>query len=278
MRAHRHPFTILLTIILGLSLLACGGGSKTMGGNSKVIDPSGNWTMTAQDQQGNKVQFAALFNQVGAIVTANSFTAAGNPSPFNCVPFGATLSNGLVANVSNFTGSVAVINSSNQSSFGTFAFNTTLNDAGTSFAGTYAGLPGCTGIGATGTFTGAEVPSVTGNWTGTIQSCNFDQQQGKCASLNGSPSAISFSLTQNDSTGNVSGTYQVANLAPFTSGSVAINPPSDILSGTVLQFSMIDANGHKSTANGTLGADRSFSGLVIAFGTSGGYFSLTMSH
>jgi hypothetical protein len=274
MLSTRQIISLILCTLLTAFITACGGGSNSMAGgaSSKVIDPSGNWTMTAQDQQGRKVQFAALFNQVGPVVTANSFTAAGNPSPFSCVPFGASLANGLVANVSNFTGSVTLSNASNQSSFGTFAFNTTLNDAGTSFSGTYAGLPGCTGIGATGTFTGAEVPSVTGNWTGTIQQCGSD-----CSSTVGSPTAISFSLTQNDSTGNVTGTYQTA-LAPFTNGSVAINPPTDILSGLVMQFSMTDANGQKAIVNGTLGMDRTFKAQVLTFGQNGGRFSLSISH
>jgi hypothetical protein len=65
-------------------LAGCGGGGTTQttkGGSSQaVVDPSGNWTMTATDAQGQHVAFAALFNQVGSTVTANSFTASNDPS------------------------------------------------------------------------------------------------------------------------------------------------------------------------------------------------------
>ena len=56
--------------------------------------------------------------------------------------------------------------------FGGIHFTSTLNDAGTHAGGTYTLTPGangnCLGIALTGTFTGDEVPSVSGNWTGTV--------------------------------------------------------------------------------------------------------------
>src|SRR5882724_5072425 len=89
------------------AICGCGSGSSNPGntGGGAPIDPSGNWTMTATDGGNHSVKFAALFSQTGAVVISNSFSAAGNPAPFACVPFSANLSNGLVQNVSNFTGS-----------------------------------------------------------------------------------------------------------------------------------------------------------------------------
>src|ERR1700694_384822 len=128
-----RPFEMANQILLRLSRLlpfiallatACGGGSSstpTPTGGAKPIDPSGNWTMTATDGGGKTIAFAALFAQIGADVSANSFTAAGNPAPFSCTPFTAALSNGLVQNVSTFTGTVTFGNN-----FGAFTFTATL--------------------------------------------------------------------------------------------------------------------------------------------------------
>jgi hypothetical protein len=282
---------IYLAVLCASMLMfpACGGGGSKMNGggtNSKVIDPSGNWTMTAQDQQGRKVLFAALFNQVGSIVTANSFTATGNPSPFNCVPFQATLSNGLVQNVSNFTGVVNLTFDVNfptdtNKTTGVFSFDTTLNQAGTSFSGTYSGMPACAAVAASGTITGDEVPPVDGNWTGTIQACAHDGQTGACP-VSGATSAISFTLAQNDATGNVTGTYQVANLPGMSNGVVAVVPPSDLLSGLNLQATMTDLNGAKFILAGGpfnrqpgLGLDRTFKGLLIS---NQSFYFVSISH
>jgi hypothetical protein len=272
---------IFTLLTLALVLTACGGGksSITNPGSQKVIDPSGNWAMTATDSQGNKTLFAAMYNQVGQIVTANSWTAYGNSGSFSCTPLNASLSSGLVANVSNFTGTVALAN------FGTFTFNTTLNDAGTAFTGTYAGLPTCSGTGATGTFSGNEVPSVSGNWTGTIQPCDWDGQVSICT-IKGSASSISFALTQNDATGAVTGTYQTSGVPALSGGTVGTNPTADILSGQNLFVSLTDANGAKSQLAGGpgnkqpgLGFDRSFKGILIANPTKDlSYFAVTISH
>jgi hypothetical protein len=280
---------IIIASVLAVMAIACGcgggGSSMTTSGGQKVIDPSGNWTMTAQDQQGNKLVLAALFNQVGAVVTANSFTAPNNPN-LTCNPLNLTFSNGLVANVSTFTGTLG-------GAFGSLAFTGTLNDAGTAVTGTYtiANLNNCGGIGATGTFTGAEVPSVSGNWTGTLQPCTRNPTTGDCPITQGTASsAISFSLTQNDATGAVDGTYQVANLAGFSNGAVSIskNTPqgtiNGLLSGQSLQFAMGDVNGKNYlVANGLpntgLGLDRTYKAVVQGpFGFADNFYFLTISH
>lgn len=205
--------------------------------------------MTATDGGGHSVQFAALFAQVGADVSANSFSAAGNPAPFSCVPFTATLSNGLVQNVSNFTGTVTFGNN-----FGDFTFNTTLAADGKSFTGTYANMPSCTGLLLTGTFIGAEVPSISGSWTGTLQPCSLDQTTSTCT-LFGATSGFTASLSQNDATGNVTGNYQAAAGTVLSSGTISVIPPSDILSGTLWNFTMTDNNGTKFIACGGCAAN-----------------------
>jgi hypothetical protein len=250
-------------VLAAIVMAGCGGGGTTQttkGGSSQaVVDPSGNWTMTATDTQGQHVAFAALFNQLGSTVTANSFTAAGNPAPFACTPFTASLANGTVQNVDQFSGAVTLSNRDTGAPFGTFSFTGTLNQAGTAVSGTFSGMPACTGIGASGTFSGAEVPSTSGTWSGTIQPCTWDGQTGTCAPF-GTSSSFAAVLNQNDATGNVTGTYQVTNLAGISSGSVAVNQPTDILSGLLWQFTMSDANASKFVASGALSLDRKFAG------------------
>jgi hypothetical protein len=262
-----------------LLLAACGGGGTTQttkGGSSQaVVDPSGNWTMTATDAQGQHVAFAALFNQVGSTVTANSFTASNDPAPFSCVPLTASIANGTVQNVDQFSGAVTLSNRDTGAPFGTFSFTGMLNPAGTAFSGTFSGMPSCTGIGASGTFTGAEVPSTSGTWSGTIQPCSYDQQTGVCT-LAGTSSSFAAVLSQNDATGNVTGTYQVTSLAGISSGTVAVAPPFDILSGLLWQFTLSDGNGDKFVAFGALSLDRKFSGHLCDSGNK--CYSLSASH
>lgn len=265
--------TLLLTALCAF-LTACGGGGNTMtppgSTGPKPIDPSGNWTMTAKDSNNNTLQIAALFNQVGSTVTANSVSAAGSPNIVApCVPFSAALSNGTVQNVSTFSGTFG-------GSIGSLAFTSTLNQAGTHFDGTYSGVSSCAGVAASGTFTGDEVPSTSGNWTGSIQPCNFNGSDGSCP-VTGSPSTVSFALTQNDSTGDVTGTYSVTNLAPFTTGNVAVMP-GDILSGLVFQFTMTDNSAsRKFISCCKLALDRSYS-AVVTDTVSGSTYQLSITH
>lgn len=263
-----------LFLAASLLMVACGGGrvnpvAPTPGA---PIDPSGNWTMTAKDAGGKSVQYAALFSQTGSVVTSNSFTAAGNPPPFACVPFSASLSNGQVLNVSNFTGDVIIGNN-----FGTFNFNATLAADGKSFAGTYSNMPTCSGLLISGTYTGAEVPTTSGSWTGTIQPCAYSQQTADCP-LFGTAGQITATLSQNDATGNVTGSYQITGLADFSSGTVSVVPPSDILSGTVWQFTMQDANGTTFVTYGALDLQGGFIGHTFARTAAGQAYLLTMKH
>jgi len=240
--------------------------------------------MTATDAGGKSVNFAALFAQVGADVSANSFTAAGNPAPFSCVPFTATLSNGLVQNVSNFTGTVTM-----GSNFGVFTFNTTLAADGKSFTGTYSNMPSCTGLLLSGTFTGAEVPTTSGSWTGTIQSCNYNPSAGGPCTVFGQAVAFTATLSQNDVTGNVTGSYQSSGaVLGISSGTIAVNPADqDILSGTVWQFTATDTNGKYIVSGGAspsipagLDLHGGYTGLVVGPNSTntGVYGWLSISH
>lgn len=158
-----------------LAAIGCGGStnpkpSPVTGQN--LIDPSGNWKMNFVDSNNENFILAGLFSQSGAIVTGVNFSEVGNgpfaspPTPFQCaVQPDISLSNGLVADVSTFTGTLS-------GNFGTLAFTSVLNDAGTHTSGTYTLTPGaagnCLGIALTGTFTGDELPSLSGGWSGTI--------------------------------------------------------------------------------------------------------------
>jgi hypothetical protein len=206
--------------------------------------------MTATDGGNHSVQFAALYNQVGADVTANSFTSLFG-STFTCTPFTAALSNGLVQNVSNFTGTVTF-----GGGFGAFTFTATLAADGKSFTGTYSNMPSCTGLLLSGTFTGAEVPSASGSWTGTIQGCSYDQTTGVCT-LFGATSPFTAALTQDDATGSVTGSYQVSGAVGFSSGTVHVRQGIDVLSGLFWEFEINDASGSAAIVCGgcTSGAD-----------------------
>jgi hypothetical protein len=269
-------FTALLFASLTLAAISgCGnGGSPAPGPGPKPIDPSGNWSITAADAGGSSVPFAALFSQTGSVVTSNSFSATGSLAPFTCVPFTASLSNGQVLNGSNFTGDVVM-----GGNFGTFSFNTTLSADGKSFTGTFASMPPCTGLLSSGTFTGAEVPTISGSWTGTITPCTFNQQTGICTLIQGAtPGTLTAALSQNDATGNVTGTYQAAGIQGLPAGTVAVIPPSDILSGLYWQFTMTDNGGTRvSIVNGKLDMKGGFSGLLLLL-PSQVTFTLVMSH
>lgn len=282
---------LAVILMLALVLVACGGsgsGSSHNNGGSggpgagpgvAPIDPSGNWDMVVSDGS-NQAHFAALFNQVGAVVTANSFTAAGNVAPFNCVPFSATLANGNVTG-NNFTGNVTVHYAVNFPSDltptqSTFSFNTTVAADEKSISGSYASLPACTGVGASGTFTGTAIPSTTASWTGTITPCSYDSQTGVCTD-NGAATGMTATLTEDDATGNVSGAYSVSQgLAGWQGGTIAVAlADQDILSGFVWQFTLTDASNTKYVAHGLLDLNGGFSGVVAG---GGNHFNLHMAH
>jgi hypothetical protein len=68
----------------------------------------------------------------------------------------------------------------------------------------------------------------------------------------------------------------VTNLAGISSGTVAVAPPFDILSGLLWQFTMSDGNGDKFVAFGALSLDRKFSGHLCDSGNK--CYSLSASH
>lgn len=83
-------------------------------------------------------------------------------------------------------------------------------------------------------------------------------------------------LTQNDATGNVTGTYSTS-MAPFTGGSVSVDASAqDILSGTFWQFSMSDANPTHAVAAGALDLQGGFTGVVTLLNNTS--YALSMSH
>lgn len=268
-------FTLFASLF---ALTGCGASSKN-GNNPQSpgapIDPSGNWNLTYTDASNNKLSMSALFSQVGSVVSAAQVFAI-NPPPFNCVPFAATFANGTVQNVSDFSGDF-------QSQFGNIHFDSTLNPQGSHADGTYSLTGTCWGVAATGTFTADEVPNMTGSWSGTLN-CTAN-----C--LTGSTSgAVSMTLTQDNSTGAVTGTYTVTGLPTFSSGTVQGDQFS-VLSGANWQDNMTDNDGNKFVISGGpqgnptdppgLGLDGSFNGIIVPFPsntTSTPVYSLIMSH
>jgi hypothetical protein len=240
----------------------CGSGSGSNSMPGKPIDPSGNWSMKLTDASNHQMLFSGLFSQTGSTVTALNILDAGNPAPFSCTG-SMSMSNGTVQNVDQFSGDVA-------GGWGTFHFASTLNAAGTHAGGTYtltAGAQGnCANIASSGTFTGDEVPSVSGTWSGTVS----------CASncpVGATSGTISATLTQNDSTGAVTGTYAVSGLPDISSGTFSTGQ-FDFLSGASWQDTVTDNNGNVYAIAGGpvqgapfnsagLGLDKTFQGFII---------------
>lgn len=90
----------------------------------------------------------------------------------------------------------------------------------------------------------------------------------------GIQSPVGMSLTQNDSTGRVLGSYSATGLPDVTSGRITIDPPSDILSGRFLQFTMADSTG-VDVASGMLTLSGGYTALVV---TPSGTYQLIATH
>jgi hypothetical protein len=95
-----------------------------------------------------------------------------------------------------------------------------------------------------------------------------------------------MSLTQDDATGKVNGTYTIAGLPGFSTGNVA-SDSFDLLSGASWQDSMADQNGSSTkivggplNSFGTAGLalDRSFHGNITTGGSSTPFYAVSMSH
>src|ERR1700730_8234607 len=81
-------------IFMGMTFLAVGCGGCNMSTpttlQGKLVDPSGNWKQSFTDASGNTFILSALYNQVGAVVTALNVSETGNgagatpPTPFAC--------------------------------------------------------------------------------------------------------------------------------------------------------------------------------------------------
>jgi hypothetical protein len=279
----RLIFKTICPIWLAIALLTtgCGGGTSVSNPASpqgKPIDPSGNWRMTFTDSNNQVFLLSALFNQTGSIVTAVNISEVGNPATFQCASqANISLANGTVQNINQFSGDLS-------GNFGSIHFTSTLNDAGTHASGTYTVTPGaggnCLGVALTGTFTADEIPSMTGNWTGTV-TCSSN-----CPTGVGSGN-FTASLTQDDATGSVNGTFALSGIPGFTTGTIATGK-FDLLSGASWQDTMKDQNGNviafiaggplNSFGTAGLATDRSFHG-IISDGTSGDpVYLVSMTH
>ena len=244
--------------------------------------------MTFTDTNSNTFLLSALFDQVGAVVTGLSFSEVGNgpfaspPTPFQCqAQRDIAMANGTVQNVSMFSGDIS-------GNFGTIHFTSTLNDVGAHAGGTYNLTPGTNGNcldALTGTFTSDEIPSMSGNWTGTVN-CTANCPTGSTSGT------VTMSLTQNDATGAVNGTYAIQGLPGFGSGTM-LTGPFDLLSGSSLQLSMLDQSGAMNVNNVTaemvggplntfgaagLATDRSFHGNIVTGGTGAALYAVSITH
>jgi hypothetical protein len=281
MRAFKSGTICLISIAIALLAVGCGGtNASNPTTQGKLVDPSGNWKQSFTDSNGNIFILSALYNQVGPVVSGVNFLETGNRAPgFQCVvQRDISISNGLVANVNQFSGDLA-------GNFGTIHFTSTLNDAGTHAAGTYTLTPGangnCLGIALTGTYTGDEVPSMTGNWTGTV-TCTANCPTGFTSGT------IAASLTQDDATGAVTGNYSIGGVPGMSSGNLVADPLNpNFISGSSMQQKLLDNNGSIFFLSGGpvsglgttgLGLDRSFNGNISNGNSFDPLYVVNMSH
>lgn len=287
----KQKYTAVLITVLIMTILAaigCGGGTGTTGNPNKpqgLVDPSGNWRMAFVDSNNQMFLLSSLFNQTGADVSGINFSEVGNgpgsqpPTPFACqAQRDVSMANGLVANVNQFSGDIS-------GNFGSLHFTSTLNDAGTHTSGSYALTPGangnCLGIALTGTFTGDEVPSVSGSWTGAI-TCSLNCPTGFTSGT------ITMSLSQDDATGAVTGSYTITGVSGFSSGQLVNDPlGNNFISGSNIQEKALDNNGTSLFFTGGpfngfgtsgLGLDRSFHGVIAPQSSVDAVYLVNMSH
>jgi hypothetical protein len=276
--------TLAISLLFAITLIAgCGGGSGSSSTPGAPLDPSGNWSMKLTDANSNNLLLSALFDQQGSTVTAFSILAVGNAN-LSCVPFSATLANGTVQNVNQFSGDI------NTQNFGSIHFASTLNPQASQAQGTYTLTGSCWGVASSGTFTADEIPSVSGTWTGTV-TCVSNCPTGSTTGT------ISATVTQNDSTGVVTGTYTVSGLPNISNGTIGTS--TDLISGHSWQSTMIDqitqpgsspnrfvlTGGPAFPANTAgIGQDRSFIGNITEINDSNpivtalAAYTVTMTH
>jgi hypothetical protein len=137
----------------------------------------------------------------------------------------------------------------------------------------------CLGIALTGTLTADEVPSVSGNWTGTII-CSSN-----CPTGTGS-GTIAMTLSQVDATGTVTGSYSVTGIPGISSG-IIIPDIDNFLSGPNVQEKLQDNNGTLFFFGGGpvtsrplagFGIDRSFQGEMSDGNSFDPLYIVNMSH
>jgi|SRR5882724_363717 len=286
MKAFNFGTICLVWIGIAWCAVGCGGGTKASNpttSQGKLVDPSGNWKQSFTDSNGSTFIMSALYDQVGAVVTGINLSELGNVAPgFQCATQrDITISNGLVQNANQFSGDFA-------GNFGTIHFTSTLNDAGTHAAGTYTVTPpqsgNCLGVALTGTFVGDEVPSVTGNWTGTIdciQNCPTGPTSG----------SITMSLTQNDANGVVTGSYAITGLPGIVGGNLIPDPlGNNFISGASVQQKLLDTNGQalffvggpvegvSIFSSAGFRQDRTFQGDITVGGSIEPVYQVNMSH
>jgi hypothetical protein len=284
---------LCLSLLSILMLVGCGGGT---GGSSptpksELVDPSGNWVMVATDEGGDQFAVAGVLDLStpnaggtgGTVIANNVMPIIGllpqalinsMPASYSCgsdlyfSPGSLKFSNGSVQNSNNLAGEISF-----PSGLGGFTFNATLAPSASafpynipeSFTGTYSNMPGCVGIGMSGTLTGSQLTPMSGSWVGTAQPCNPEAPslEGPVCSLIAGTTAwgLTFSLTQSNATGIISGTYKPLSLGEDFGGGTINSSGAlgqyDYLSGLRVQFYITDSNGFSGLVSGALSSSPS---------------------
>jgi hypothetical protein len=245
-----RTFATALLLAALLTLIACGGTSSTSSAASGPL--AGNWQMVLLP-----------YPQTNGSLSVSGFLAETNNTLTGSVQVPPLGQNDRCGGVASLTGTV----SGQNVTFSVDEFGTTVNFTGTissdnvSMSGDFQGMGGaCQTTPTTGTWNAFLIPSLTGNFTGTINSTYMELLQGL---QNPVPVAVSGSLSQGTNAGTsnatLTGTITAVGYPCFTTASL-----TGTISGQNVYLQIYDYNGEQIGRIGTPSSSENGSGAAPA--------------
>lgn len=229
-----------------LLLAACGGGSSSSSTAASTL--SGNWQLNLVQEEPRPQSSLSI----------SGFLAQDNEALTGSVATPSVAQKNNCGGVSPVLGTITGQNVtfSIMESGTTLNFTGTISSDNTSMSGDYqAPGGGCFTTATSGTWNAFLVPTLTGNFTGTIDSQYVEALEGATAAV---PVKVSGSMTQSSNVGTatatVTGTINAVNYPCFSTASV-----SGTISGTSVYLQVFGYNGEQI---GTIGQPSSTPGLA----------------